>query len=79
MFLSEATKKILENVIGKSVEELSAMTFDEEIAYATQKHGAPPSFSKNVDNRMVSRGNPLIIRKRLCTMEDIDRRIKELP
>lgn len=78
MFLNEKTRQLLEKTIGKSISELKVMTFDEEVAYATKKYGRAPVFSKKVDKRMIGRGNPLIARKRICTMDDIDKRIMEL-
>lgn len=78
MFLNEKTKQLLEKTIGKSIAELSDMSFDEEIDYATKKYGRAPIFSKRPDRRMTGRGNPLIARKRICTMEEIDKRIMEL-
>lgn len=78
VFLNERTKQLLESTIGKSIAEISDMSFDEEIAYAAEKYGKAPIFSKKADKRMTGRGNPLIARKRICTMEDIDRRIMEL-
>lgn len=78
MFLNEKTRKLLELTIGKSISELTVMTFDEEVDYATKKFGRVPIFSKKADKRMIGRGNPLIARKRICTMADIDKRIMEL-
>lgn len=78
MFLNAKTRQLLEETIGKSIFELSGMTFEEEISYATKKFGRTPIFSKKVDKRMIGRGNPLIARKRICTMNDIDKRILEL-
>lgn len=78
MFLNEKTKELLEKTIGRSISELAAMSYEEEIDYAVEKYGKTPEFSKKEDKRMTGRGNPLIARKRICTMEDIDKRIMEL-
>ena len=78
MYLNDETKRILENSIGKSISELSKMDMDEERAFIASKIGKTPIFSKQSDPRMRVRGNPLIARRRLCTMEDIDKRIMEL-
>ena len=78
MFLNEKTRQLLEKNIGKSISELAVMSFDEEVAYATKKYGRAPEFSKKVDNRMIGRGNLLIARKSICTMDDIDKRIMKL-
>ena len=78
MYLNDETKRILENSIGKSISELSKMDMDEERAFIASKIGKNPIFSKQSDSRMCGRGNPLIARRRFCTMEDIDKRIMEL-
>lgn len=78
VYLNRETKKILENSIGKSIHELSQMDADEERAFVISKIGRVPIFSKKPDSRMRGRGNPLIARRRICTMDDIDKRIMEL-
>lgn len=78
VYLNSETKRILENSIGKSIHELSQMDADEERAFVISKIGKAPIFSKKSDSRMRGRGNPLIARRRICTMDDIDKRIMEL-
>ncbi|MCR4721625.1 MAG: hypothetical protein K5655_07860 [Lachnospiraceae bacterium] len=78
MFLNEKTKYLLEKTVGKSITEMTLMTFDEELGYATEKYGNRPAYSKKIDQRITSRGNPLISRKRMCSMEELDKRILEL-
>jgi hypothetical protein len=78
LFLTEKTRRLLEETIGKSVSELSNMSYDEEIAFVTEKNGKAPVYSKKVDKRMLARGNSLMVRRRICTMEDIDKKIMEL-
>ncbi len=78
MYLNNETKKILENSIGKSIHELSQMDADEEQDFVISKIGRVPIFSKKPDSRMRGRGNPLIARRRICTMDDINKRIMEL-
>lgn len=64
--------------IGKSILDLSKMDMDEELSFVVSRIGRSPAFSKKNDLRIQGRGNPLLIRKRICTMEEIDRRILEL-
>lgn len=78
LYLNNTTQKLLEKSIGKSIHELSQMDADEERAYVISRNGKVPIFSKKVDSRMRGRGNPLIARRRICTMDDIDKRIMEL-
>lgn len=78
MYLQNDTKKILEKFIGKSIFELSQMDLIDEVSFIKLKTGKRPVFSKDVDIRMQGRGNPLISRKRICTMEDVDKKILEM-
>ena len=54
------------------------MDLVEETSFINSRIGRKPIFSKNVDIRMQGRGNPLMSRKRICTMEDIDKKILEM-
>lgn len=78
MYLNKKVKMALENTIGTSILRLSRMDVDEENDFVYSKVGHRPVFSKTPDARMRGRGNPLIARRRICTMEDIDKRIIEL-
>lgn len=78
MYLSEETKQALESILGESVEKISEMDFDQEMQYVEQKTGKPIKFSKIADYCMISRGNPLIIRRRIATMEDINKKLEKL-
>ena len=76
MYISKDTKHTLEKILGKSVGEVSTMDFAEEVCYVESKTKKQLSFSKKRDSRMTGRGNSLIIRRRIATMNDIDRRIE---
>lgn len=78
MYLQKDTQKVLEKFIGKSILELSEMDFAEEVSFIKTKIGKQPVFSKSIDTRMSGRGNPLMTRKRIYTMEDVDKRILEM-
>ena len=78
LYLNKQVKIALENTIGTSISRLSRMGADEENDFVYSKIGRRPIFSKTPDARMRGRGNPLIARRRICTMEDIDKRILEL-
>lgn len=78
MYLHKDTRQVLEKYIGKSILELSKMDMAEEISFVTSRIGKSPAFSKKADVRMQGRGNPLMARKRICTMEEIDKKILEM-
>lgn len=75
MFLKGDTKRILERALGITVKELAAMSYDEENTFIEKKLGRKPIFSKIIDPRMSARGNHLLLRKRIATMEEIDAKI----
>ena len=54
------------------------MDAQEEIRFVESKTKKPLVFSKIVDSRMRGRGSPYIIRRRFCTMADVDKKILEL-
>lgn len=72
MYLNNETKKILERAIGKSIVDISKMNIEDEIKFVESKFGSPPHFSQIMDKRVQGRGNPLLSRRRICTMEEID-------
>lgn len=76
--LSKEVKEILEKNIGMPMSAISNMDFEEEKKYVEKRIKHSLLFSKKIDKRMTSRGNPLIVRKRICTMQDIDKKIEEL-
>lgn len=78
MYLTEATKVSLESILGKPLEEISEMDFEEEIRFVEEKTKKPLVFSKKVDTRMSGRGNPLITRRRITTLEDVENKMSRL-
>lgn len=78
MILKKETQNTLERIIGKPIYEVSQMDAREEIRFVESKTKKPLAFSKVVDYRMRGRGSPYIIRRRFCTMADVDKKISEL-
>lgn len=78
MLLKKETQNTLERIIGMPIHELSKMDLQEEIHFVESKTKKPLVFSKIVDDRMRGRGSPHIIRRRLCTMDEVDKKISEL-
>lgn len=77
MYLKEETKKHIERTVGKSIEEIQAMTLDEEIAYIEEKIGKKLEYPKRVDHRRVAYGNTLITKRRLRTLGEADEYIRK--
>lgn len=78
MYLTEETKRILEEDMEVTIDEISAMDFEDEKTFVEKKIGRKLTFSKKTHPKMTGRGNPLIVRHRICTMEEIDQKIREL-
>lgn len=75
MYLRDDTKRILEKALGITIKELAAMSCDEENLFVEKKIGKKPIFSKTIDHRISTRGNHLLLQKRITTMEEIDTKI----
>ena len=78
MYLNQRTRDTLERIIGKSADDLKKMDLIEEKIFVEEKTGKNLIFSKKMDSRMTGRGNPLIIRRRISTMSDIDQMIARM-
>lgn len=75
MFLRTSTKNVLEKQIGASINEIANMDYDQEIKFVVNRSGKKPGFSRDVDHRIIARGNHAIASKRIMTMEDVDTQI----
>ena len=78
LYMKPETKAHIERIVGKSIQEICSMDFDEEVRHVESKTNKPLRFSKKSDPRMRARGNNLIVRNRFCTMEDVDKKIEGL-
>lgn len=78
MYLKAETKASLESILGKTLKEISEMDFDEEVRFVEKKTKKPLIFSKKVDSRMSGRGNPLITRRKITTIQEVDKKMSEL-
>lgn len=78
MYLNTETKASLERILGKPLEEISAMDLDEEVRFVEERTKKPLIFSKTADPRMNGRGNPLLVRRKIMTMQDVDKKMSEL-
>ena len=69
--LSKKTVEELENRTGLTYSQLRSFSLDEELSFF-KKNGKQVSFSKERREGIIGRGNPLLARKRIRTMEDVD-------
>lgn len=71
--LSEKTRKLLEQQTKTSYAKLTEMTLDEELTYVKGITGKKVVFSKKRKENVFGRGSPLISRRLLRTMDDVDK------
>lgn len=76
--ISNTTKKNLERSLGMSLAAFSAMTAEEEKQWANNKNGKKVVFSKHRRHGMIGRGNPLLARRKVRTMEELSRKSRDL-
>ena len=76
--ISNTTKKNLERSIGMSLEEFSKMTADEERYWIGNKTNNKISYSKKRRHGVIGRGNPLLARRKIRTIDDLVRKSREL-
>lgn len=76
--LNEETKSNLEYLLGITLKDLEQLDVSEEIVYLEQRGAGKLSFAKKRDLRKAGRGNPLLARKRIRTMEDVNKRLDRM-
>jgi len=76
--VGEDAKKVLEKSFGLSLSQVCGFTSDEENTFVKAKTGNPLYFSKNYDSRKIGRGNPLLARRKITTIEEINSKIDAL-
>lgn len=78
MELIECTKKNLAACVGIPFECILELSPEDEMKLVSQKRGKPLVFSKERGRMSLGGGNPLLARKRIRTMQDIDRKIARI-
>ena len=73
--IGEEARKTLEKNIGLSLNKVCELTFLEEITHVKAKTGENLYFSRNYDSRKAGRGNPLLSRRKITTIEEINTKI----
>lgn len=76
--LKKETKENLRKLLGLRLSELDKYSVPEEIAYLEQQSGKKISFSKARDSRKIGRGNPLLARRRIRTMDEVNKRLDKM-
>ena len=76
--MSKRVESVLVKKTGLSIVEISNLSAKEELALVCKKRGKAPVFSKKRDTRKMGRGNPLLARKRIRTIDDVNKRLHEI-
>lgn len=77
--LNERTKKNISACVGVPFEELMDLSLDEEVALAEKMRGGEKIvFSKESRRGRVGRGSPLLVKKKIRTMDDVDEKIGKI-
>ena len=76
--LKSETKQNIREIVGYDIFE-EDLDFDEEISLIEQKIGKAIEFPNEVSNsKRIGRGNPLLARNKIKTMEDVDRSLAKI-
>ncbi|MBO5364670.1 MAG: hypothetical protein J6A56_04320 [Clostridia bacterium] len=78
IILKDETKTNLEYLLGLKLEELEKMDVDEEISTLEKTEARKIRFSKERDFRKIGRGNPLLARRRMRTMDDVNKGLDKM-
>jgi len=76
--ITEEAKKTLERNIGLSMSQIYDLNVGDEIDLVKAKTGKNISFTKKIDSRRIWRGNPLLARRKITTIEEINSKIDTL-
>jgi hypothetical protein len=76
--IGEEAKKILENSLGLPLNQISDLGIHGEIDLVKAKTGKDLQFSKTRDSRRAGRGNPLLARNKIITIEEVNAKISAL-
>lgn len=76
--MSEKTKTNIEKSIGMSIDEFSKLSADEEKVWIEQKINKPIKFTKSKRSWVIGRGNPLIARRKIRSLSDLESKSRKL-
>lgn len=76
--MSKSVERIIVKKTGYSIERLKNLSLAEERDLVNEKMGRDLAFSNSRNRRKVGRGNPLLARKRIRTMDDVNNKIDSI-
>ncbi|MCR1960197.1 hypothetical protein CWE04_11880 [Thomasclavelia cocleata] len=72
------TKIAVENLAELTIRQINNLDFEDEKLFIEKKNKKPLAFSTKISNRSFGRGNPLLARRKITSIESIDKRLDEL-
>ena len=75
--LSETARKNNERIIGLTCDKLAKMSAIEEKNWIEKRIGKKLTFSSKTKKGIAGRGNPLLSRQKIRTLEDLDKKSKK--
>lgn len=76
--MSKETQKIIEARTQRKISEILEMSPSDENELVSKLKGKSLEFPSAVDSRRIGRGNPLLARKRVRTLDAVEQRIDEI-
>ena len=73
--IGKEAQRVLERDIGLTMSQIYDLDVPDEIAYVQAKTGKPLTFPQILDTRKIGRGNPLLARGKVTTMEEVNAKI----
>lgn len=72
------TLKVVESITGLTFEEINSLDFENEKELVERKTNKILHFSKKIDSRIFGRGNPLLAKRRITTLKDLDEKLEDI-
>ena len=76
--IGEKAKRVLEDNIGLSMNQIRELSSSEEISHIKARTGKNLVFSRKYDPRKIGRGNPPLARRKFKTIDEINAKIDTL-
>lgn len=75
--ISNTAKSNIERVVGLSMDKIKSLSFQEEQQWVESRTKKKICFSKKRKRGVAGSGNPLLVHKKIRTIEDLDKKSKK--
>ncbi len=76
--LSDRAKARIEKITGVSILEINSLSLSDEKDLVLKKNNNALFFSRRKRGAVAGRGNPLLARKKIRTMEEVDKYLDDI-